>query len=237
SLTSTRRFGHVGFQRRRTWCDARRESASITAFAADFRCVSTVGCGPGTTPKTRLSSGVWQSVRRFPSWSIRTTRTLSTPAGTSNTRQTPESLPCFGTASSWSCSGWRGLPSSSGCGDRQCPSPDGPTARPASCAKPGGPYPALSRDDCGRTADRRESNVMRCAPAPLRWLSIGLTKQQAIRKVEAAHLWAVVQYTQLRGGRHGRVVAVGMAHLLHVRGYVLPPISLQGSSVNIYVVR
>ena len=78
---------------------------------------------------------------------------------------------------------------------------------------------------------------MRCAPAPLRWLSIGLTKQQAIRKVEAAHLWAVVQYTQLRGGRHGRVVAVGMAHLLHVRGYVLPPISLQGSSVNIYVVR
>jgi hypothetical protein len=134
SLTSTRRFGHVAFQRQRTCCDARRESASITAFAAGFRCVSTGAFGCGTTQRTRLSSRVLLWGRRFPSWSTRVIRASSTPSVTSNTGQTPGPLPCSGTGSSWCCLGWPGLHSSSGCDARQCPGPDGPTVRPASCA-------------------------------------------------------------------------------------------------------
>ena len=56
SLTSTRCFGRVACPQLRTWCGARPESASIEAFAVDFRCVSTDAFGPGTTQRTRLSS-------------------------------------------------------------------------------------------------------------------------------------------------------------------------------------
>src|SRR5205823_5898595 len=141
SRTSTRRFGHVACPRQRIWCGARRDSAPTEAFAADFRCVSTVAFGPGITPRTRLSSRVLLLARRFPSWSTPAIRASSTPAVTSNTGQTPEPLSFSGTGSAWSSSGWRGSPGSSGCGDRQCPDLDGPTAGPASpasteCSRP-----------------------------------------------------------------------------------------------------
>jgi hypothetical protein len=84
---------------------ARPESASIEAFAADFRWVSTDVFGPGTTQRTRLSSRVLPWARRFPSWSTRVIRASSTPSVTSNTVQTLEPLPCSGMGLSWSCSG------------------------------------------------------------------------------------------------------------------------------------
>lgn len=75
-------------------------------------------------------------------------------------------------------------------------------------------------------------------PAPARVPQVmHLTKEQAVRRIEAAHLKPVVRYRRFRGIRHGRVILVQMSDLLHVRGHVLPPISLEGTPVTIFVAR
>jgi hypothetical protein len=74
-------------------------------------------------------------------------------------------------------------------------------------------------------------------PAPARVPQvIGLTKQAAVRKVEAAHLLPVVHYRRGGSNRHGRVVGVSMGRLLHAKGR-LPPISLEGSPIGLIVAR
>jgi hypothetical protein len=74
-------------------------------------------------------------------------------------------------------------------------------------------------------------------PAPARVPQvIGLTKQAAVHKVEAAHLLPVVSYTRAGAKGRGRVVAVSMGSLLHAKGR-LPPISLEGSSIGLIVAR
>jgi hypothetical protein len=74
-------------------------------------------------------------------------------------------------------------------------------------------------------------------PAPARVPQIiGLTKQAAVRKVEAARLLPVVHYTRAGNNRHGRVIGVSMGSLLHAKGR-LPPISLEGSPIGLIVAR
>jgi beta-lactam-binding protein with PASTA domain len=74
-------------------------------------------------------------------------------------------------------------------------------------------------------------------PAPARVPQvIGLTKQAAVHKVEAARLVPVVHYTRAGSNPHGRVVGVSMGSLLHAKGH-LPPISLEGSPIGLIVAR
>jgi hypothetical protein len=75
-------------------------------------------------------------------------------------------------------------------------------------------------------------------PGPARVPSVlGLRKDVAVRRVEAAHLKPVVRYTRIRNARRGRVVAVEMSHLLSVPGHVYPPISLEGTPITLEVAR
>jgi hypothetical protein len=75
-------------------------------------------------------------------------------------------------------------------------------------------------------------------PAPARVPAVlGLTKDEALRRIEGAHLKPVVHYTRVRNVRHGRVVAVGMSHLLSVPGRVFPRISLEGTPIALEVAR
>jgi hypothetical protein len=83
-----------------------------------------------------------------------------------------------------------------------------------------------------------ETHATSAYPAPARVPQvIGLTKDQAVRRIAAAHLKPVVRYKGFHGIRHGRIVLVQMSHLLHVRGRVLPPISLEGTPVTVFVAR
>ena len=73
-------------------------------------------------------------------------------------------------------------------------------------------------------------------PAPARVpVLVGLTKDQAVRRIEAAHLKPVVRYKRLRGVHHGRIISMGMTNLLHAPG--LPLISLEGTPVVVVVAR
>lgn len=72
------------------------------------------------------------------------------------------------------------------------------------------------------------------APAPVP-VVVGLTKEQAVRRIEAAHLKPVVRYKRSRGVRHGRVTAMGMTNLLNAQR--LPLISLEGTPVIVFVAR
>ena len=67
-------------------------------------------------------------------------------------------------------------------------------------------------------------------PAPARVpVVVGLTKDQAVRRIEAAHLKPVVRYKRLRSVRHGRIIAMQVTNLLHAPR--LPLISLEGTPV------
>jgi hypothetical protein len=73
-------------------------------------------------------------------------------------------------------------------------------------------------------------------PAPARLpVVVGLTKDQAVRRIEAAHLKPVVRYKRLRGVRHGRIISMQVTNLLHAPG--LPLVSLEGTCVIVSVAR
>ena len=73
-------------------------------------------------------------------------------------------------------------------------------------------------------------------PAPARVpVVVGLTKDQAVRRIEAAHLKPVVRYKRLRRVRQGRIIAMQVTNLLHAPR--LPLISLEGTPVIVFVAR
>ena len=71
-------------------------------------------------------------------------------------------------------------------------------------------------------------------PAPARVpVVVGLTKEQAVRRIEAAKLKTVVRYKRLRGVRHGRIISMQITSLLQAPR--LPLISLEGTPVVVFV--
>ena len=65
---------------------------------------------------------------------------------------------------------------------------------------------------------------------------VGLAKDEAVRRIEAAHLKPVVRFKRLRGVRpNGRIISMQVSNLLHAPG--LPLIRLEGTPVVVFLAR